>query len=86
LLQVALVTVSNGGDNVAFYVPLLAKIGISGFAILSGVFAVMTGLWCAGAIWLLSHRPVASVVDRYGHRAIPFILILLGIYILLGGV
>jgi cadmium resistance protein CadD (predicted permease) len=40
LLQVALVTVSNGGDNVAVYVPLLAKIGISGFAILSGVFAV----------------------------------------------
>jgi cadmium resistance protein CadD (predicted permease) len=81
--RVALVTISNGADNLAVYVPLLTKIGGGGFVVLVIVFTLMTALWCGSAAWLLRHRSVADLVEGWGHQAMPFVLLLLGLYILL---
>lgn len=83
-LSVAGVTVANGGDNVGAYVPYLATLELWEIGVTVFVFMAMTALWCAFAILLLGHRHTANVVERFGHVALPFVLIGLGLWILAG--
>lgn len=81
-LNVALVTIANGGDNIGVYMPLFANLSyneISGFVI---VFLVLTGLWCGFAYYLTQHPLLKDVFARYGKRILPYFLILLGIDIM----
>jgi cadmium resistance protein CadD (predicted permease) len=82
-LAVAAVTMANGGDNVAVYTALFAT--RSGYEVpaIGIVFAVMTGLWCLAAHWLVNHRALGEPIRRYAHRVVPFVLIGLGILILI---
>jgi cadmium resistance protein CadD (predicted permease) len=82
ILAVATVTFVNGTDDFAVFVPLLARAGKLALPLMMIVFLVMTGLWCAIATVLASHRFVAAFLDRWGHRLMPVVLIGLGIYIL----
>jgi len=84
LLTVAMVTVANGGDNVAVYVPLIGKLGHAGILVLAAVFALMTAIWFGLALWLLSHRSVLKAVDKWGHIVTPLVLIAIGVYVLVG--
>jgi cadmium resistance protein CadD (predicted permease) len=81
-LAVAAVTLANGGDNIAVYIALFAT--HSGYEVpaIGIVFAVMTGLWCLVAHWLVNHRALGTPIRRYAHRVVPFLLIGLGILIL----
>nr|MDQ2731855.1 cadmium resistance transporter [Armatimonadota bacterium] len=51
ILAVALVTISNGGDNVGVYVPLFASSGHPRTLVLVLIFLALTGLWCAAAYY-----------------------------------
>jgi cadmium resistance protein CadD (predicted permease) len=82
-LAVAAMTIANGGDNLAVYVPLFAS-APSEALVYVAVFAVMTGLWCVAAYLLVSNRVAGHVVRRFGRVAFPFVLIGLGLYILAG--
>ena len=82
ILAVAAVTVANGGDNISIYTPYFANRTGYEIVIIGVVFALMTGLWLAGAHWLTSHRTLGAPIRRYGHRAVPFVLIALGCFIL----
>jgi len=81
-LAVAAVTMANGGDNIAVYTALFAT--RSGYEVpaIGIVFAIMTGLWCLAAHWLVNHRALGAPIRRDAHRVVPFILIGLGILIL----
>ena len=46
------------------------------------IFLAMTFLWCLAAKYFTKHPLVAKTVDKYGHIVTPFVLVLLGIYIL----
>jgi cadmium resistance protein CadD (predicted permease) len=83
VLAVAGVTVANGGDNLGVYIPLFASEpqAIPGHV---GVFAVMTALWCLAGHALVKNRLLGDHIRRYGHLALPFVLIGLGLYILAG--
>jgi cadmium resistance transport/sequestration family protein len=81
--QVAAVTIANGGDNVGIYVPLFASSTFPRLAIIVSVFLVLVGVWCWVAERLTRQRAIALLLSRYGHRAIPFVLIGLGLYILI---
>jgi cadmium resistance protein CadD (predicted permease) len=73
VLAVAGVTAANGGDNLGVYIPLFA-----------GVFTAMTVLWCFAGYRLVQNRVVGAQVRRYGHLALPIVLIALGLWILSG--
>jgi cadmium resistance protein CadD (predicted permease) len=45
------------------------------------VFAIMTGLWCLGAHWLVNHRALGVPIRAQAHRIVPFVLIGLGVLI-----
>lgn len=80
--QVAAVTVANGGDNVGIYIPLFASSSLPRLAVMVGVFLILVGVWCWVAERLTRQREIATLLTRYGHRAMPFVLMGLGVYIL----
>ena len=82
-LSVAAVTIANGGDNIAVYVPLFARQPVSGVFALCGVFAAMVAIWCAVAFWLVRHPRLGAPIRRWGTRLMPFALIALGAFILI---
>jgi cadmium resistance protein CadD (predicted permease) len=82
-LEVAAVTLSNGGDNIGVYVPLFSKYNsISQITTLTAVFIAMTAAWCISSYYLVNHPTVASRIRYIGNIILPVVLIGLGIYIL----
>ncbi len=82
VFSVAAVTIANGGDNIGIYTPFFAmRPGIE-IAVIGVVFAVLTGVWCLAARWLVEHPLLGAPIRRYGHRIVPFVLIGLGVLIL----
>lgn len=82
ILSVAAVTTANGGDNIGIYTPLFATRDGVEIATIGLVFAVMTGIWCLMARWMVKHSLLDRPIRRYGHRVVPFVLIGLGVLIM----
>jgi cadmium resistance protein CadD (predicted permease) len=82
LVLIALVTVANGGDNLSLYIPLFSVHPPSEIAIFTGIFLLLTALWCAIAHALARRHRGALALSRWGGRALPYIMIGLGLYIL----
>ena len=78
ILQVAAVTVVNGGDNIAAYTPIFATQGSREMSATLAIFGVLTLVWCFAALGLVRHTAVGKPLRRYGHVLLPFILIGLG--------
>lgn len=83
VLQVAAVTIANGGDNVGIYVPLFANSNLVGLGTILLVFFLLVGVWCAIAYYLTRHPAIAHILTRYGEQIVPFVLIGLGVFILI---
>jgi len=84
VLAVAGINVAFGGDNVAVYTPVFAASPGEAIALYGVVFAVLTGLWCYAAHRLVNHPSLGAALRRYGPRVVPWVLIALGAWILLG--
>jgi cadmium resistance protein CadD (predicted permease) len=75
------VTIANGGDNLGVYIPLFASdVGMVPFY--AGVFAALTAVWCLAGYLLVQNRLIGPQVRRFGHLALPFVLVALGLWIL----
>ncbi|MEU8220504.1 cadmium resistance transporter [Micromonospora taraxaci] len=81
-LGVAGVTIANGADNVAVYVPVFRALGVADSAVFLLVFVVLIALWCAVGAWLGGHPRVVRLVERAGHWLVPTIFIGIGVVIL----
>ncbi|MCM0677333.1 cadmium resistance transporter [Micromonospora phytophila] len=79
---VAGVTIANGADNVAVYVPVFRALGPADSAVFLLVFGGLIALWCAAAAWLGRHPRVVRVVERAGHWLVPAIFVAIGVVIL----
>jgi cadmium resistance protein CadD (predicted permease) len=78
VLQVATVTIVNGGDNIAGYTPIFATEGSRDMIATLAIFAALTLVWCFAALGLVRHTALGKPLRRYGHVLLPFILIGLG--------
>jgi cadmium resistance protein CadD (predicted permease) len=74
IASVAVVTVANGGDNLGIYAALSATQSAPAIAVMVIVFAAMTALWITIAYRLVSHPMLGAPIRRYGHFAVPFML------------
>jgi cadmium resistance protein CadD (predicted permease) len=83
VLSVMAVTMANGGDNLSVYIPLFAR-DLRLIPTYAVVFAVMTAVWCGVGYALVNNRIAGQHVRQYGHIALPFVLVALGLYILSG--
>ncbi|MFC3500275.1 cadmium resistance transporter [Micromonospora krabiensis] len=81
-LGVAGVTIANGADNVAVYVPVFRALGPADSAVFLLVFVVLVALWCAAGAWLGGHPRVVRLVERAGHWLVPAIFVAIGLVIL----
>jgi cadmium resistance protein CadD (predicted permease) len=81
-LGVAGVTIANGADNVAVYVPVFRALGVADSAIFLLVFVLLIALWCAAGAWLGGHPRVVRLVERAGHWLVPAIFVGVGVVIL----
>ena len=79
---VTLVTIANGGDNIAIYIPAFAVHSGAEIAVIAMVFVAMTALWCMLAYWMVNHRRFGVPLRRYGHIFAPLVLIGLGLVII----
>ena len=79
---VTLVTIANGGDNIAIYIPAFAVHSGAEIAVIAMVFVAMTALWCMLAHWMVNHRRFGVPLRRYGHIFAPLVLIGLGLVII----
>lgn len=79
---VALLTLANGADNLGIYMPAFAIRSPIEIGMIAIIFAVMTGLWCFFAHWIVHHPTFGKPIRRYGQRMAPLLLIAIGISIL----
>jgi cadmium resistance protein CadD (predicted permease) len=85
IVQIAAVTLANGGDNIAVYVPVFAVAGAGGMAVYVVVFLAGVAVWCTAG-WYFATRPViAKTLSRWGHLLMPVVLIGIGALILIEG-
>lgn len=82
IVQVAAVTIANGGDNIGIYVPLFASKNWMGLLEIIGTFLVMVGIWCWLAWRLVKQPTIGQLFSKYGDRFVPWVFIALGSYIL----
>lgn len=78
---VAAITIANGGDNIAAYIPVFATISSVAAFVTVAVFAAGVAVWCLAGWWLVSHHRVTETLHRWGHWIIPAVYILIGLYI-----
>jgi len=80
---VAFVTVSNGGDNLSIYIPLLRHdLNAGAIAIYLVVFAVMVAVWLLAARLVAGHRHVQHLVDTTGHWLVPVLFLVIGLLVI----
>jgi cadmium resistance protein CadD (predicted permease) len=83
VVAVTLVTLANGGDNLAVYIPLFASRNLLEQGLMAGVFLLLTAAWCWAAQQLINHPRFGAPIRRFSRPASPYVLIALGLYILI---
>lgn len=79
---VALVTMANGGDEIAVYLPVFALSTWWQIALFCAVFLVLAGVLLALARFITGRMGLAEVLERFEAIIFPSVLILLGVLIL----
>lgn len=82
VMAVAAITIANGSDNISIYVPIFSLKDTYDIALIGVIFIAMTAIWIVAAHWLTNHKTIGAPIRRYGHRVVPFVLIVLGLLIL----
>lgn len=80
--DVALVSISNGSNNLSIYIPLFASLTLAKVLVVIPVLYGFIAAWLALAFALTRLPGIALVLNRYARIFFPFILIWLGIRIL----
>lgn len=83
IYSMAAVTIANGADNIAIYAPLFASTTRESLVIILTVFFLLVGVWCFAALQLTRTPAIADALNRYGNQLVPFVLIILGSFILI---
>jgi len=84
VLIVTATVLGNGGDNLATYISLFANLPQLRILVTVLTFAALTALWCGLAYVLVGRGKARRQVQRWGRRALPFVMIGLGLRILIG--
>jgi cadmium resistance protein CadD (predicted permease) len=75
---VATLTVANGGDNVAVYVPLFSRYNMRNVELIIFCFYVSLCLWVVSARFAARKLARNDRMHRIAHRASPFVIMLIG--------
>jgi cadmium resistance protein CadD (predicted permease) len=79
--SIALVTLSNGADNISVYLPFFV-LGRSNLWLILMEYAALVALWCFAGKWLGSHSLILRSLDKWGHWVVPLVFVGMGIFVL----
>lgn len=79
---VALISFSNGGDNLGVYIPLFASMNLYQTLDVVGIFILMIGIWCFISHSLTNNKILSLKIKKYSHIIFPFVLIIIGLFII----
>lgn len=82
VVSVAMITISNGADNVGVYVPFFV-FGREYLWLILTIYAALIAVWCFVGKWLGRRRLVFRLLERSADRVVAMVFILLGILILI---
>jgi cadmium resistance protein CadD (predicted permease) len=83
ILAVTIVTMANGGDNIAIYTPAFAIHSRKEVAVIVLIFAVLTAIWCLVAYSIVNHSGLRTSFQRYGQMASYVVLIAVGTMVMI---
>ena len=78
---IALITLSNGAENIGLYVPFFI-VGRAYLWLILVAYALLIALWCFVSKFIGSHSLVLGVADRWAQRVTPIGFIGFGLVIL----
>lgn len=82
-LSTCTLMLGNSGDSIGLLLPLLAESGRSAVLLVETTWLLVAVAW-GGLAWLLSgQQALARALDRYGAHLMPWVMILVGVYILM---
>lgn len=82
-LNVTLLTLGNGSNNIGIYVPLFSRYSVIDLIISVLIFIIMIAIWCYFSFKLANLSFIQEELHRHQAFIIPVIFIGLGIYILI---
>lgn len=80
--RVTAVSISNGGNNIAVYIPLFASSSLPSLGVILTMCYMTIGFWCFCSYNLTRFPGISILIARYGRKIAPFVLIYLGISII----
>jgi cadmium resistance protein CadD (predicted permease) len=81
VVSIAIITVSNGADNVGVYVPFFV-LGRAYLWLILLIYGFLVGAWCFLGRWIGNRSLTLRIVDRWADRALPAVFIFLGLFLL----
>ena len=81
-LEVAILTIAHGGDNIAIYLPLFATADAVTISATLVTFYGMLTIWLVTTYSCVGGKKIAHVLSTNGRLVVPFLIIGVGLYIL----
>lgn len=81
ILNVMIVAVANGADNIGVYIPLFTGYSATQLIVTMTIFTLMMAFWCLLGSTITRFPRITSVIQKHKHIAVPVIFIGLGLYI-----
>lgn len=82
-LSTFVLMLSNSGDSVALFLPLVAESSRSSLVVVVIVYLLMAVLWGGFSRLISSRQDIARHIESRAERIVPWIMILVGIYVLM---
>jgi cadmium resistance transport/sequestration family protein len=82
-INIAAITIANGGDNIGIYIPFFSTLSAVGLLYTILIFLILVFLLVKTAWYLTRHPALTAVFRKYNHIIFPLVLVGLGIYILI---
>ncbi len=83
VLESFLITLANGGDNIAVCLSFFSSLNRSYFFLSCTVFCIMQALWCLIAISVMNAASIRKYTEESKGVIIPVLFVVLGLYILI---
>ena len=80
-----LVTLANGGDNISLYISFFSSLGMREFYVFCFVFFLVQCVFCVASLAIVNVKSIKEYIEKAQYVLIPFLYIVLGLYILLAG-
>ena len=82
IINVFLVTIANGADNIGVYIPLFTTLDSYELIVTIVIFLSLIGVWCFVAEALINIPSVKHTIQKYKNIIVPVVFIIIGIFIL----